>query len=363
MEEIYQRFLRNVDYLRITTQQHFDQTTRRYEKTIPMSEITSETQIIENMIENYQIESVLQVGKNMRDYSPFITYPERSFFWVLGRDEDQRFNDTPYMAIAPIRARIRPTTSVYWLEVLKADIPKHIELDPVTKDIPLYTQFNDYSPDNYVKSGELYYKCLIQNGFSLNNIQPPRTSYWVNPWMPATASIWTASVWNLLDIVEYEGGYYQLTNLALINYLTPPNLAPDNWTAIEPYNTLYNAYAVGDIVVLNNELFQAVGEVNSHEILAGRNVIKKDPRNPTLIKHLTQLSWYDVTKKLAPSNVSQSILNDYEETCKWLKSCNKCQISPQGIPRNVDADGNKVNDWAFADFESDASQTNSAWMV
>ena len=49
---------------------------------------------------------------------------------------------------------------------------------------------------------------------------------------------------------------------------------------------------------------------------------------------MTRLAIYELTKLIAPNNVSVIRVKDYEDSIKWLNDASKLKINPQ-IPRKI----------------------------
>ena len=75
---------------------------------------------------------------------------------------------------------------------------------------------------------------------------------------------------------------------------------------------------------------------------------------------MTRIALFELSKNIAPNNISQVKVNDYEESVKWLNDCNKCKINP-GIPRIKNDDGTQKADWAFANFQNPDKIYQNPW--
>lgn len=51
---------------------------------------------------------------------------------------------------------------------------------------------------------------------------------------------------------------------------------------------------------------------------------------------MVRLALYELTKLIAPNNVSVVRMRDYEDSMKWLNDAAKLRLNPQ-IPRKLDA--------------------------
>lgn len=67
---------------------------------------------------------------------------------------------------------------------------------------------------------------------------------------------------------------------------------------------------------------------------------------------MVRLALYELTKLIAPNNVSVVRMRDYEDSMKWLNDAAKLRLNPQ-IPRKLDATKKPVTDWQLATFQTD----------
>ena len=67
---------------------------------------------------------------------------------------------------------------------------------------------------------------------------------------------------------------------------------------------------------------------------------------------MVRLAVYELTKLIAPNNVSAVRMRDYEDSMKWLNDAAKLRLNPQ-IPRKVDETKKPVTDWQLATFQND----------
>lgn len=352
------RFLRNIDYLSVTTQKHFDETTRMYWDTVPKIELEAKEQIIENMTENYQIEDVFLVGERIKEYNPYINYPIGSYFWVTGEDTNGRFIDKCYLVLETLSNRYKPGYSSYWEEL--PSLPPGI-----TEELILpYKQFGNFYVNSIVSYDGYYFRALKTNGYDFNNVVRPLLSNEIDPWEIQPYLLWEEGVYDLDQIVKSnDDRFYILTDLTGLDPDVRPQNASQNWTAIVEYVDTKTDYQIGVYVSYDGEPFKAIRNPNSSEFVIGSNVVEKDPRNQNIVRHMIMIAWYKISRKIAPNMISQTKIMDYEEACKWLQDCNRGRITP-GIPRRTDANGNALADWAFADFDATGeSQINNPWVT
>ena len=77
---------------------------------------------------------------------------------------------------------------------------------------------------------------------------------------------------------------------------------------------------------------------------------------------MVRLAIYELTKLIAPNNVSVVRMRDYEDSMKWLNDAAKLRLNPQ-IPRKVDDSKKTVTDWQLAPFQTDYDPYKNPWMV
>ena len=94
----------------------------------------------------------------------------------------------------------------------------------------------------------------------------------------------------------------------------------------------------------------------------GRNLTPGDPRNYNLKKHMVRLALYELTKLIAPNNVSVVRERDHEDSMKWLYDASKLRLNPQ-IPRKVAEDNKPVTDWQLATFQNDYDPYKNPWLT
>ena len=145
------------------------------------------------------------------------------------------------------------------------------------------------------------------------------------------------------------------------------NLDPmvsDCWGAIADYDSSYNAYELSEheYVVYDGRVFYPETDVNADTPQVGLNLSLHDPRNYNLKKHMVRLAIYELTKLIAPNNVSVVRMRDYEDSMKWLNDAAKLRLNPQ-IPRKVDDTKKPVTDWQLATFQTDYDPYRNPWLT
>ena len=117
-----------------------------------------------------------------------------------------------------------------------------------------------------------------------------------------------------------------------------------------------------EYVVYDGRVFYPETDVNADTPQVGQNLSLHDPRNYNLKKHMVRLAIYELTKLIAPNNVSVVRMRDYEDSMKWLNDAAKLRLNPQ-IPRKVDDSKKPVTDWQLATFQTDYDPYKNPWMV
>ena len=339
---MYRRFLNNSDYLGIITQEALQQLTRGNDERFIQAEQSAEMSIVEYLSENYEVEKELAKGKYIADYDRRITYPVGVYIYFDGQIHE---------VIRSISGYRKPATVTYWEESTDINIDASL--------VPSYSQFNTYYPGDKVNYNGVVYLCLSENGYKFDDIRIPMVGGWIEaettPWQPIEYPLWS--------VVEFEGAFYTLMTLdGFDNNIDP--LTSDCWGAIADYDSAYNDYELSDheYVVYGGRVFYPETDVNADVPELGHNLSLHDPRNYNLKKHMVRLAVYELTKLIAPNNVSAVRMRDYEDSMKWLNDAAKLRLNPQ-IPRKVDETKKPVTDWQLATFQNDYDPYRNPWMV
>ena len=326
----------------IITQEALQQLTRGNDERFIQAEQSAEMSIVEYLSENYEVEKELAKGKYIADYDRRITYPVGVHIYFDGQIHE---------VIRSISGYRKPATVTYWEESTDINID--------ASQVPLYSQFNTYYPSDKVNYNGVVYLCLSENGYKFDDIRIPM----VGGWIEAETTLWQPIDYPLWAVVEYEGAFYTLMTLdGFDNNIDP--LTSDCWGAIADYDSAYNDYELSDheYVVYEGHVFYPETDVNADAPELGNNLSLHDPRNYNLKKHMVRLAVYELTKLIAPNNVSAVRMRDYEDSMKWLNDAAKLRLNPQ-IPRKVDETKKPVTDWQLATFQTDYDPYRNPWMV
>ena len=390
---MYRRFLCDSDYLSLLTKEALSQLVREVPDRIWQAEEASEASILEYLHGKYEIEKALEVGKIIKDYNPQITYPAGAHFLI---------DNHPYRALRTIQGNKRPSSVIYWEEVLDTDIEmmtpeeedefaKAIEdsfqpqeeeealIRPYSLRIPTqffpdlpfcrgskkarkYSQRKDYLAGEYVKFAEKYYRCLAPNGPSYNDIQVPS----VTGWEEVEVVDWEIFVeYTVNQVVAYEGYFYALLTLDGYDTSVNPKEADDSiWGQIADYdpNERYE-FVDTEWVVCDDKVWIPTMDPNATVLEEGVNYAKHDPRNINLKKHLLRMAVYELHKLIAPHNISTARITDYEASLQWLKDAARFAIDP-GIRRCIDHTTHKpVTDYGIATFRRDYDPYQNEWQI
>lgn len=339
---MYRRFLNNNDYLGIITQEALAQLTRGNDGRFVQAEESAEISIVEYLSENYEVEKELAKGKYIADYDRRITYPVGVHIYFEGQIHE---------VIRSISGYRKPSTVIYWEECsdINTDIAQVIN----------YSQFNTYYPGDKVNCNGVVYTCLSENGYKFDDIRIPM----VTGWIEMETSLWQPVEYPLWSVVEYDGGFYTLMTFNNFDYNLDP-MKSDCWGAIADYDPKYNAYELSEheYIVFDGHVFYPETDVNADTPTVGQNLFPHDPRNYNLKKHMVRLAIYELTKLIAPNNVSVVRMRDYEDSMKWLNDAAKLRLNPQ-IPRKLDEKKKPVTDWQMATFQTDYDPYKNPWLT
>lgn len=338
---MYRRFLNNNDYLAVITPEALSQLTRGNDERFAQAEEAAEISMIEYLSENYEIKKEFAKGKYIAAYDRRITYPVGVHIY---------FDGQIHQVIRSICGYRQPATTAYWEETTDTIQPENI---------PQYSQFATYYPGNAVVYNDVPYVCLAENGYKFGNIRIPM----VFGWMEVQTAAWQPIDYRLWDVVEYQDGFYTLVSLDDFDNNIDP-LQSGNWGAIADYDPEYNTYELSgnEYVVYEDRVFCPEIDVNADIPVVGTNLALHDPRNYNLKKHMVRLAIYELTKQIAPNNVSVVRMRDYEDSMKWLNDASKLRINPQ-IPRRLGEDKKPVTDWQMATFQTDYDPYKNPWLT
>lgn len=244
-----------------------------------------------------------------------------------------------------------PAVKTYWQE--------HVDVNLDTATVERYSQFGTYYPNDLVLYNDMVYICTAENGYKFGEIRIPM----VEGWLEAEYTLWQPINYLLWNVVEFEGAFYTLMTLDGFDNNAMP-MESDCWGAIADYNPAYNGYEFSEheYVVYEGRVFYPGTDVNADLPQRGVNLTPHDPRNYNLKKHMVRLALYELTKLIAPNNVSVVRMRDYEDSMKWLADAARLRLNPQ-IPRKVAEDNKPVTDWQLATFQTDYDPWKNPWMT
>ncbi len=338
---MYRRFLNNNDYLSVITRDALSQLTRGNDDRFSQAEEAAEISIIEHLSENYEIEQELAKGKYIASHDRQITFPRGVHIYHEGQICEVTRSISGYR---------QPATVTYWEEAGNTVQPE---------SVPLYSQFATYYPGDMAIYNDTPYICLAENGYNFSNIRIPL----VYGWLEKETTLWQPTDYNLWDVVEHESNFYTLLSLEDFDNNVNP-LISGNWGAIADYDPSYNDYELSahEYVIYNHRVFYPEIDVNADIPQIGVNLALHDPRNYNLKKHMVRLAIYELTKQIAPNNVSVVRMRDYEDSMKWLNDTSRLRINPQ-IPRKLGENKKPVTDWQLATFQTDYDPYKNPWLT
>lgn len=376
---VYHRFLTNRDYYCIATGEHMKQLIRDVPERFPQAEQRAEMQMLEYLDQYYEIEKVLAVGKNIREYSPYVSYPVNT--WIK-KDEEI------FKTLMRINGYKKPTKLEYWRQVVDFVDPRLI--DHAHK----YSQLRMYPKGEIVKFGTEYWQCMIPHGFEKGDIHMPGVKAWreaeIIPWEPNME-------WEKDQVCSYNGQFYQYLGESTesepdattstpeetlsdevgeepINPEPPieepiPVLTPEDddcWGLIGDYfEELEYDYSedAHDYVVAEGTVFYPVLNPNPDKLVEGVNITKDDPRNANIVAHMSRIALYHLHSIISATNIPETRRWAYEDSIQWLYNASKFKINPQ-LPRKHERDSclPKV-DWACSTFQRDYDPYENAWLI
>lgn len=339
---MYRRFLNDSDYLGIITPEALSQMTRGNTERFIQAEESAEMSIVEYLSENYEIERELGKGKFIAEYDRKVSFPIGAYIYYDGRICEVIRSISGYKA---------PASVEYWEEWVDSKIEGSV--------YGRYSQFGTYHVGDIVEYNDVLYHCLNDNGWKFGSIRIPM----VGGWQRVDVMSWQPIAYNLWDVVYFNGGYYTLVTLqGFDNNLSP--LMSECWGAIADYDPQHNDYELNghDYVVFDSMIFIPETDVNADIPELGHNLAFGDPRNYNLKKHMVRLALYELTKLIAPNNVSVVRMRDYEDSMRWLTDAAKLRLNPQ-IPRKTAEDKVPITDWQMATFQSDYDPYKNPWLT
>lgn len=339
---MYRRFLNDADYLGVITAEALAQMTRGNTDRFAQAEESAEMSIIEHLSENYEVEQELNKGKYIAGHDRRITFPVGAFIYLEGRI---------YEVIRSISGYKVPSALVYWEE--------HVDLDFDIENATRYSQFATYHAGDIVAYNGVAYICKEDNGYKFGDIRIPMAVGWLEretaEWLPVEYALW--------DVVSFNGAFYTLMTLDEFDNNINPFDSPC-WGAVADYDPAYNDYELEghEYVVYDGRVYYPRLDVNADIPIIGHNIALNDPRNYNIKKHMVRLAIYELTKLIAPNNVSVVRLKDHEESMKWLNDASKLRLNPQ-IPRKLAGDNKPVTDWQLSTFQTDYDPYKNPWLT
>lgn len=376
----YLRFLTDKDYNCLATEEHMRQIIRDIPERVPQAEQRAEMQMLEYLDQYYEIEKLLAVGKNIREYSPLVSYPAQ----VHIKKDNEIFK-----TLTCINGYKKPSTKQYWRPVDDFVDPERIERPKK------YSQLKMYCKGEIVRFGTEYWQCEIPHGYDSGEIHIPG----VEAWKEAEITAWEPNLeWQKDQVCSYNGNFYQYYGENKIqdsetvgNSATEDNhvdggnnIIPDQsddsdrekivltpeeddlWGLIGEYSDeLEYDYSEGvrDYVVADGSVFYPILNPNPDGLEEGVNIISDDPRNANVVAHMSRIALYHLHSIIAPTNIPETRRWAYEDSMQWLYNASKFKINPQ-LPRKRENGSceDKV-DWALETYQRDYDPNENAWLI
>lgn len=397
----YHRFLTNKDYCCIATEEHMKQLIRDVPERFPQAEHRAEMQLLEYLDQYYEIEKILAVGKNIREYSPYVSYPGQT--WIK-KDEEI------FKTLMHINGDKKPTKIEYWRQVVDFIDPRLI--DHAHK----YSQLRTYPKGEIVRFGTEYWQCMVPHGYESGEIHMPGVKAWreaeITPWEPNME-------WEKNQVCSFNDQFYQYlgkdeseepeetpeplpeepeptepsidddSEISTQNEegeeeigegdeepVPTPDLPADEtvltpeeddcWGLIGDYSEeLEYDYSEGafDYVVAEGTVFYPVFNPNPDELIEGVNITRDDPRNANVVAHMSRIALYHLHSIISATNIPETRRWAYEDSIQWLYNASKFKINPQ-LPRKRERDScaPKV-DWALETFQRSYDPEQNPWLI
>ena len=339
---MYQRFLNTNDYISIVSDEALNQLIRGNETRLFQAEESAEASIREYLVDNYEIDNELNIGKSLRPYNPQITYPVGAHFY---------HNEKICVAMRSIHGCMRPSDIEYWKEL---EYSEEIEKKAVR-----YLQLADWKPGDIVSFNDYFYECMEFNGINYNDIRLPG----LKTWELMESYDWKPNVpYRLWDVVKFDGKFFALTSDENVDQTINP-FESDNWGQIGDYDPAYPYQFVDtEYVVYNDQVYYPIIQPTADELIEGFNIMEDDPRNANIKQHMLSIAVYKLHRLISPNNISSSRITDYEASLMWLRDANRCKINP-GIPRKLDEEKKPVTEFAIATFAKDYDPNKNPWQI
>ena len=339
---MYKRYLNNNDYIGIITEEALEQLIRGNEERLAQAEEAAEASIVEYLVDNYEIEQVLNVGKNLMEYNKQIVYPVGAHFYKDGKI---------YESLRSINGYKAPTELVYWQE--------YVDYIQDESEVVEYSQLRNYQPGDIVCINGTHYMCLEPHGLDFNDIRIPG----IDAWQEVIAYEWQANLqYNLWDVVKWDGRFYALMTTDDVDWTVNP-YDSDTWGMIGDYDPGYQyQFLETEYVIYNDKVYVPTMDVNADELKENYNIRQHDPRNGNIKKHMLRLALYELHKLISPNNISQARITDYETSITWLRDAARMKINPL-LPRKLDDERKPVAEYAIATFQRDYDPNKNPWQI
>lgn len=345
----YKRFLNDSDFLALITQEGLDQLIRDNHERLVQAERAAEVTVLEYLRQYYEVENELAKGKRIAEYTPIISYPPGVFITKDGRI---------YRTLTAINGYRKPASREYWR------IARAFFTEENLEKIREYTQLGTYHRGDYVRhSGEIW-ECASDNGYDFLNIRIPG----FEAWEKVSWSEWEIGIqYALYSVVRHGGKFYALLDTEGYDPLVPPSEERAGyWGLIGEYTTDYS-YSFGeddhDYVEYEGDVYVPRVNPNADAVEVNVNLIPDDPRDHTLVTHMTRIALYQLHMLVSPTNVSETRRLQYEDSMTWLNMASKIKIIISIPRKSSKKDGKLVTPFSVETFSRSYDPWQNDWII
>lgn len=345
----YKRFLNDSDFLALITKEGLNQLTRGNHDRIVDAEKMAEVTVLEYLRQYYEVENELAKGKRIAEYTPIISYPPGVFITMNGKI---------YKTLTAINGYRKPASKEYWR------IARTFFTEESIGEIKEYTQLGTYHKGDYVRCSGDIWECINNNGYDFLDVRIPG----FEAWDKVAWDEWEVGIqYELNSVVSHEGKFYALMDTEEYNPLIPPSEESAKcWGLIGEYTTDYS-YLYGeddhDYVEYDGNVYVPRVNPNADKPEVNVNLIGDDPRDHTLVTHMTRIALYQLHTLVSPTNISETRRIQYEDSMTWLNMASKIKIIIS-IPRKSNKkDGSLVTPFSVETFARSYDPWQNDWII
>ena len=345
----YKRFLNDEDYMALITEEALGQIIRERHNRLEQAESYAETTMLEYLSQYYEVEKELAIGKRIAEYTPMISYPPGVWFIK---------DNVIYKTLTAINGYQKPSSKAYWRPSTLYMTSEQME------GVRRYSQLNTYTKGDFVRYGSEIYECLENNGFDFLNIRIPDYEVWKEI---ENIPEWSKGIeYSLNDIVSFNGNYYILLDIEGYDPLELPDSSNPYWGKIGDYTPNYNfSYDPKDCdyVVFEGKVFIPTRNPNADKLEENVNIVRNDPRNESLVQHMTKIALYNLHALISPTNISETRRVQYEDSMAWLVAASRIKIMISIPRKRNEKNGDEVAPFAIETFARAYDPWQNDWIV